>query len=83
MVIVINLDEVCQIEVVGLDVIVVQGIEVGGYCGIFDEYKDEEIGIFVLVCLLVMQCWLLVIVVGGIMDGVGIVVVLWLGVQVV
>lgn len=41
---------------------------------------DDCFGIFVLMCLIVCECVLLVIVVGGIMDGVGIVVVFVFGV---
>lgn len=47
------------------------------------ECGDVVIGILVLVCLLVVCGLLLVVVVGGIMDGWGICVVLELGVSVV
>lgn len=83
MVSVILFFEVYVICDVGLDVIIVQGFEVGGYCGIFDLDGLD-------VCQLVMDLMLgfkglglLLIVVGGIMIGVDVVYYLWVGVVVV
>lgn len=82
--IVINFVEVQVVVVVGIDVIVVQGVEVGGYWGMFDLVVfDVEFGMLVFVCLFVSWIDLLIIVVGGIMDGVGIVFVFLFGVVVV
>lgn len=78
-----NLDEARQIEAAGLDAIVAQGFEAGGHRGIFDQDKDEQIGTFALLRLLVQHTRLPVIAAGGIMDGQGIAAALQLGAQAV
>ena len=68
-----SLDEARQIEAVGLDGIVVQGIEAGGHRGVFSPAaRDEKLPRQVLLRLLAAQCSLPLIAAGGIMDGRGI-----------
>lgn len=68
-----NLEEARQIEKVGIDAIVAQGIEAGGHRGMFDPAADDEkYSTAVLVQQLVRQQSLPVIAAGGIMDGAGI-----------
>lgn len=77
-------EEVWWLEVCGVDVIIVMGNEVGGYCGMFFVKMIElQVGIFVLVLQVVDVVKVLIIVVGGIGDVCGVVVVLVLGVLVV
>lgn len=64
------------LQVSGVDVVVVQGFEVGGYCGGFLGWCEGVlIGILVLVLLFVDVLDIFVIVVGGIVDVCGVVVV--------
>jgi len=68
-----DVHEALQIERVGLDAIVAQGIEAGGHRGVFDpEAQDEGLSTAVLVRLLVQRTRLPVVAAGGIMDGQGI-----------
>ena len=68
-----NLDEARQIQRLGIDAIVAQGIEAGGHRGIFDlDAVDEQLTMPVLVRLLVKNTDIPIIAAGGIMDGQGI-----------
>lgn len=68
-----NLHEALQIQQLGFDAIVAQGIEAGGHRGMFDpEAVDERLSTSVLVRLLVKHIDLPIIAAGGIMDGQGI-----------
>ncbi|RMQ50411.1 putative 2-nitropropane dioxygenase [Pseudomonas cichorii] len=68
-----NLQEARQIQKLGIDAIVAQGIEAGGHRGFFDpEALDEQLSMSVLVRLLVKHIDLPIIAAGGIMDGQGI-----------
>lgn len=74
--------EARQIADAGIDAIVAQGTEAGGHRGVFDtEGRDEGLGTFALVRLLVRNTALPVIAAGGIMDGAGIAAALALGAQ--
>lgn len=78
---VIMVVEVCWLDGYGCDVIIVQGWEVGGYCGLFlDVDVMIQLGLFVLLLQVVDVVDVLVIVVGGIGDVCGIYVVFVLGV---
>jgi nitronate monooxygenase len=68
-----NLEEARQIESLGIDAIVAQGIEAGGHRGVFDlDAVDEQLTMPVLVRLLTKNTDLPIIAAGGIMDGQGI-----------
>lgn len=68
-----NLHEAQQIQQLGFDAVVAQGIEAGGHRGLFDPAaSDERLSTSVLVRLLVERLDLPVIAAGGIMDGQGI-----------
>lgn len=68
-----NLDEARQIQRLGIDAIVAQGIEAGGHRGVFDlDAVDEQLTMPVLVRLLVKNTDIPIIAAGGIMDGQGI-----------
>ncbi|MCO8163700.1 nitronate monooxygenase [Pseudomonas sp. 21LCFQ010] len=68
-----NLPEALQIQQLGFDGIVAQGIEAGGHRGMFDpQAVDERLSTSVLVRLLVKHIDLPIIAAGGIMDGQGI-----------
>ncbi len=67
------LAEALQIQQLGFDAIVAQGIEAGGHRGLFDpQASDEQLSTSVLVRLLVKHIDLPIIAAGGIMDGQGI-----------
>lgn len=55
-----------------VDAIVAQGVEAGGHRGVFEPEREDAIGTFALVRLLVQQSRLPIIAAGGIMDGAGI-----------
>ena len=75
-----SLEEACAAEAAGMDAIVAQGIEAGGHRGIFDPAgRDDALGTFALIRLLVRKCRIPVIAAGGIMDGAGIAAALALG----
>lgn len=68
-----NLHEARQIQQLGFDAIVAQGIEAGGHRGMFEPHAiDEQLSTSVLVRLLVKHIDLPIIAAGGIMDGQGI-----------
>lgn len=68
-----NLHEALQIQQLGFDAIVAQGIEAGGHRGMFEPQAiDEQLSTSVLVRLLVKHIDLPIIAAGGIMDGQGI-----------
>lgn len=76
-----NLDEARAIEAAGIDIVVAQGIEAGGYRGMFDPAApDPALGTMVLTRLLVRELRVPVVAAGGIMDGAGIAAALDLGV---
>lgn len=67
------LAEALQIQQLGFDAIVAQGIEAGGHRGLFDpQASDEQLSTSVLVRLLVKHIDLPIVAAGGIMDGQGI-----------
>ena len=68
-----NLDEAIAATNAGIDAVVAQGWEAGGYRGVFDpDAPDGRLGTMALTRLLVQRCGLPVIAAGGIMDGQGI-----------
>lgn len=68
-----SLEEARQIQELGIDAIVAQGIEAGGHRGISNpDVVDEKLSTSVLVRLLVKNMNLSIIAAGGIMDGQGI-----------
>lgn len=71
--------EAQQIEHAGIDILIAQGYEAGGHCGVFDPARDERMGTFALVRQLAARSPLPVVAAGGIMDGDGIAAALRLG----
>jgi nitronate monooxygenase len=68
-----NIAEAKVIADAGIDAIVAQGWEAGGHRGLFDpDARDDQLGTFALVRLLVRETDLPIIAAGGIMDGAGI-----------
>jgi nitronate monooxygenase len=68
-----SLSEARYIRDAGIDAIVAQGYEAGGHRGVFDPAaKDDRLGMFALVQILVHTMDIPVIAAGGIMDGAGI-----------
>lgn len=67
-------------QAAGMDAVVAQGWEAGGHRGAFDPTaRDEQLGTFALVRLLVRRLGVPVVAAGGIMDGAGIAAALSLG----
>ena len=67
-------------QAAGIDAVVAQGWEAGGHRGVFDlTARDEQLGTFALVRLLVRHLDVPVVAAGGIMDGAGIAAALSLG----
>ena len=69
-----TLSEARQLEQAGVQAIVAQGYEAGGHRGVFDDAfgKDQQMGLFALLRIIVAAVDLPVIAAGGIMEGAGI-----------
>lgn len=68
-----SLDEARRLAGAGLHAVVAQGYEAGGHRGVFDpDARDDRLGTFPLVRLLVCSLDLPIIAAGGIMDGAGV-----------
>jgi nitronate monooxygenase len=75
-----SLAEARTLEAAGVHAVVAQGWEAGGHRGMFDPTaRDDELGTFALVRVLVRGLSIPVIAAGGIMDGAGIAASLRLG----
>src|SRR3954463_13509549 len=68
-----NIAEGRAAQAAGMDAVVAQGWEAGGHRGVFDPTaRDEQLGTFALIRLLVRHVDVPVVAAGGIMDGAGI-----------
>jgi nitronate monooxygenase len=74
-----NPDEAQVAEAAGADALVAQGMEAGGHRGSFDDQREEDYGMVVLLRLLAARTQLPLIAAGGIADGAGVAAVLCAG----